>query len=398
MNPDSIPLILVIDDDPIVQKILVSMLKQAGYDVIQAFRADEGLAIAEKKIPELILLDIMMPEMNGFEAITKLKEHEATQEIPVIFLSAKVEPADKVKGLELGAADFVNKPFDRAELQARIRTQIKLKRQEEALKGYSQNLEKMVEERTRQLLHADRLASLGTLSAGIAHEINNPTTFITGNLQTFEQFWRVALNFLEKIPEAKEDKKLQYVLKELPAMIQSIRYGADRITEIVSGLKTFARKDSSEKKNTDVRQCLDEALSLTHNRLKYYVTIDKDIDPDLPKLWANAQQLVQVFVNLLLNTADAVGEREGRLSIKITKYGVKKVKIEFRDDGQGIPPEIRGKIFDPFFTTKPLGQGTGLGLSITHGIIQDHNGTIEVESEPARGSIFTITLPTGKDQ
>ncbi|MFH1138098.1 MAG: response regulator [Pseudomonadota bacterium] len=390
------PLILIIDDDIIVQKILLSLLKQGGCEAIQAYRADEGLKLAEEKNPELILLDIMMPEMTGFEAIARLKKNEKTREIPVIFLSAKVEPADRVRGLELGAADFVNKPFDRAELQARIKTQIQLKRQEEALKEYSQNLEKMVEERTRQLLHADRLASLGTLSAGIAHEINNPTTFITGNLQTFEQFWKVAVNFLEKVPEAQEDKKLQYVIKEFPAMIKSIRHGADRITDIVSGLKTFARKDSAEKKQTDIGQCLDEALNLTNNRLKYYVQVEKSIEPDLPKVWANAQQLVQVFVNLLLNTADAVGEREGRLKITVRSLGSGKVRIAFSDDGQGIPHDIKGKIFDPFFTTKPLGQGTGLGLSITHGIIQDHLGTIEVESEPGQGSTFTITLPTEK--
>ncbi|MEW5721612.1 MAG: response regulator [Thermodesulfobacteriota bacterium] len=390
-------LILIVDDDPVVHKLLSAMLVGAGYIIIQGYRGQEGLGLAAEKKPDLILLDLMMPEMNGFEVIEKLKANPDTVEIPVIFLSARVDSAEKVRGLELGAADFVNKPFDRAELMARIRTQLKLKRQDEELRQYSQNLARMVEERTRQLIHADRLASLGTLSAGIAHEINNPTTFITGNLQTIEHFWKKLAEFLEKECAAERDEKIRYILQEFPSMIRSIRSGAERITKIVSGLKTFSRKDISVKGPTDLEDCLNEALNLTHNRLKYHVRVEKELEPGLPRVWANAQQLVQVFVNLLVNAADAIGPNEGRLSVQAKKTDHGLVELRLRDDGPGIPPDIKPNIFDPFFTTKPLGEGTGLGLAITHGIIQDHGGAITVESEPGQGTTFIITLPVEKD-
>ncbi|MBU2549607.1 MAG: response regulator [Proteobacteria bacterium] len=394
--PETRPLTLIVDDDPLTHKMLSYMLKKDRIGVLEAFSGEEGIQIAKDKLPDLVLLDVMMPEMDGFEVIKRLKADRKTAEIPIIFLSAKSSPSDRVKGLELGASDFVSKPVDQGELLARIRTQIKLKRQEEALREYTQNLEKMVESRTRQLIHADRLASLGTLSAGIAHEINNPTTFITGNLQTLEQFWAKIVDYLSSHPQAAQDVKIQYIIKEFPGMIRSIRAGADRISNIVAGLKTFARKDSPRKAPTQVNELIEEALNLTHNRLKYYVNVEKSLAPDLPAIRANGQHLVQVFVNLMLNSADAIGDKTGLLKISSEATSDGRVRLIFSDSGEGIPPDVIDKIFDPFFTTKPLGQGTGLGLSITHGIIRDHEGTIDVESTRGQGTTFTITLPTGK--
>ena len=172
--------ILVIDDDPVVHKLLAAMLRREGYLVISADDGRQGLDMAHKFIPDLILLDVMMPDMDGYLVVSTLKGDADTKEIPVIFVSAKDESSDRVLGLELGAADFIKKPFDRAELIVRVKTQLKLKRQEMELRDYSRNLEEMVAERTQMLIHADRLASLGTLSAGIAHEINNSDHFHHG--------------------------------------------------------------------------------------------------------------------------------------------------------------------------------------------------------------------------
>lgn len=390
--------ILIIDDDPVIRKLLSVILIQAGYQISEASKGQEGIELASRNLPALILLDIMMPEMNGFEVIQQLKSNQATSEIPVIFLSAKAESTDKVRGLELGASDFVNKPFDRGELLARIATQIKLKQQEAALKHYSANLEKMVEERTQQLIHADRLASLGTLSAGIAHEINNPTTFIVGNIQTLESFWKIMLAYLEKHLDTDPNQKISYIINEFPSMIDSIRTGAGRISNIVLGLKTFSRKDSVIKKPVDVGECLKETLQLVHNRLKYNIDVQFQMDPDLPSAWANAQQLVQVLVNLILNAADAIGEKPGWIRITGRHTPEDTIRITVSDSGHGMSPEIRQNVFNPFFTTKPVGQGTGLGLSITLGIIQDHHGTIELTSEPNEGTTFTFTLPTEPKQ
>ncbi|MEW6263709.1 MAG: response regulator [Thermodesulfobacteriota bacterium] len=392
------PRILIVDDDLLVHKLLSAVLKGAGYEILEAYGGREAVAIVKTNHPDLIMLDIMMPEMNGFDTIRSLKSDPDIADIPVIFLSAKTDSSDKVRGLELGAADFVNKPFDRTELLARIKTHLKLKRQEEALREYSQNLARMVEERTQQLIHADRLASLGTLSAGMAHEINNPTTFITGNMQILEQFWKKIAEYLNNNDQAKTDPQIQYILREFPAMIRSIRLGADRITNIVAGLKAFSRKETLEKGPTDVNQCLTEALALTHNRLKYHIQIEQNLSPGLPPAWANAQQLVQVFVNLLVNSTDAIGDRNGRITITTGLAAPDALEIVLADDGPGIPDDIKDKIFDPFFTTKPMGQGTGLGLSITLGILQDHHGSIRYENRPGWGAVFIITLPTERKQ
>ena len=395
VNMTNDPTILVIDDDPIVHKLLRAMLAQQGYAVVDAYRGEEGFELAGQTRPDLILLDIMMPEMDGFETIALFKQDVRSQEIPIIFLSAKANTSDKVRGLELGAADFVNKPFERAELLARIKTQIKLRRQEEALREYSQNLEQMVEERTKLLLHANRLASLGTLSAGIAHEINNPTTFITGNIQTIEQLWGTISPLLESHPEVLGNARLKFILDEFPSMIQSIRTGANRISNIVDGLKKFSRRETAVKSETEIDECLEEALKLTNNRLKYNIKVEKSLERDLPTVWASSQQLIQVFVNLLVNTADAIGSQNGHIRISGRSLPEeRKVELSFEDDGPGIREDIQQKIFDPFFTTKPLGEGTGLGLSISHGIITDHGGTITVKSHPPEGTTFIITLPT----
>ena len=252
----------------------------------------------------------------------------------------------------------------------------------------------MVKERTRQLIHAQRLASLGTLAAGIAHEINNPATFITGNLQTLEQFWNKISEHLGVKMAADADPKIEYMINEFPAMIESIRIGADRITTMVSGLKAFARKDSVLKGVTDIKECIKEALKLTHNRLKHYIQVETYMSSDLPLIWANSQQLVQVFVNLLINAADAIGQQDGKITISAQPVEDGLLEIRLADTGHGMSPDVIAQIFDPFYTTKPKPQGTGLGLSITHGIIKDHLGTIDVFSRPYQETTFVITLPT----
>ncbi|MBW1709021.1 MAG: response regulator [Deltaproteobacteria bacterium] len=390
------PIVLIIDDDPIVHKILGVWLDKAGCEVMEARRGREGLDMAVRNQPDLIMLDVMMPEMGGFEVCRRLKAEAKTSSIPVIFLSARSDNPDKIQGLEAGAVDYISKPFDLGEVMARINLQVKLKQQGDQLREYTMRLEAMVEDRTRQLIHAERLVSLGTLSAGIAHEINNPTTFILGNILMMERFWEVISEPLASMSASGSHPKIGYIVKEVPLMIQAMKKGTRRITNIVSGLKAFARQEPAVKSEVDVNECVTEALKLTRHRLKYHVRVVKNLDPLLPKVHGSAQQLVQVFVNLMINAADAIGESDGLLKITTRPESKNMVRIEFTDNGPGMPPEIKAKIFDPFFTTKPVGQGTGLGLSISHGIIHDHGGAITVESEPGKGVSFFLTLPVEK--
>lgn len=390
------PLMLIVDDDPLVHTLISSILVPAGYEVSSAHRGDEAIRMAADLNPDLILLDVMMPDVDGFEVINRLKTDQSTSDIPVIFLSAKVDPSDKVKALQLGATDFIGKPFDRAELLARIRAHTKIRSQEKALQEYSQQLEKMVEQRTQQLIHADRLASLGLLSAGIAHEINNPAAFITGNLHTLDRFWKQLEPYLQDRLDEVPNNDVAYVLKEMPAMIEAMRTGADQIVKIANGLRAFSRKDDHGKESVDLTELLEEALDLTRYRFKHGVIVEKDLAPDLPLVHANAQQLVQVFVNLIVNAADAIGPRKGRLTIRGRSQNGQRVRLDFIDDGVGIPADSIKRIFEPFYTTKSRDEGTGLGLSITQGILADQHGDIQVDSSPGNGARFIIHLPVAE--
>jgi signal transduction histidine kinase len=256
----------------------------------------------------------------------------------------------------------------------------------------------MVEQRTQQLIHADRLASLGVLSAGIAHEINNPAAFITGNLYALARFWKILQPYLKERIRQTPDENVAKVLEEMPAMIDAMRTGAEQIAKIAAGLRAFSRKDDPGKESVNLIDLIEEALDLTSYRLKHGVTVEKDIAPDLPMVYANPQQLVQVFVNLIVNAADAIGPRDGQLTVTGRYSGDGRVRLDFIDNGSGIPPDRIKRIFEPFFTTKSKDEGTGLGLSITQGILADHHGAIEVDSDPGKGARFTIYLPVEKSR
>lgn len=261
------------------------------------------------------------------------------------------------------------------------------------LEEWSQILEQRVEERTRklqetqnQLMQAGRLAAVGQLGAGVAHELNNPLGGVLGYAQ-------LSLEKLEQIENAGVRQQLQRYL-------QVIEEETNRCKQIIGGLLRFSRSGIQEKpiyQTTSIPEVLEHTLKLTQYQLKMHnVTLIKEIDPGLPSVTGDANQLQQVFTNMILN-ADQAMPKGGELRITVTKNSDKPgmIAIRFQDKGCGIAPEHLDKIFDPFFTTKAIGQGTGLGLSISYGIIQDHKGQVSVTSEVSKGTVFTIYLPTG---
>jgi len=255
-----------------------------------------------------------------------------------------------------------------------------LKRSRDAIEEWTQTLERRVQERTKelqrvqdQLIRAGKMAALGELAAGVAHEINNP---LTGVL-TFSSL------MLKKIDETHPWKK------DLENIVQQ----TTRCRNIVRGLLDFARQRKPDKKESDVHTLINNTLTLLEKQAPFQnIQIVKDFNPNIPKLLIDADQIQQVFMNILLNAADAMGGNAGVLTIK-TALRDGKAEISFTDTGCGIPQEHLSKLFDPFFTTKQTGKGTGLGLAISYGIIQSHNGEIEVESEVGKGSTFRIKLP-----
>ena len=249
------------------------------------------------------------------------------------------------------------------------------------------------------------MASIGQLVAGIAHEINNPVTFISAGVdslntnleevrQVLDIYHRITPNNarekLKEIEELKEHIEYNETIREINKLIDSVRTGTDRTTEIVKGLRTFSRLDEDVLKMADIHEGLDSTLILLRNKYKECIEIEKHYE-DIPEIECYPGQLNQVFMNILSNAIDAIVEK-GTITISTSKSNGS-IRISIKDTGRGISENIRSKIFDPFFTTKDVGQGTGLGLSICHSIIEKHSGSIEVKSEVGKGSEFVIVLP-----
>ena len=422
-------LILVVDDTTTNLEIVFEILTNVGFEVATEMDGKRALKQAESILPDLILLDVMMPGIDGFETCKKLKQNSATCDIPVIFMTANSDTDSKVTGLSIGAVDYIIKPFHEEELLARIKTHLQLR-------NLTKTLEKRVAERTAalsralkdlqesqlQLVQTEKMSALGQLVAGVAHEINNPVGFIHGNLRHASVYFQDMINLIDlyqlhypnPVPEIQEEIAaidLKYMLSDLPNLISSMKEGVQRIRNISTSLRTFSRADSDRKVSCNIHDGIDSTIMILKYRLKASedrpdIQVIRDYDK-LPELECFLGQLNQVFMNLLANAIDALEESNvGRTYIEIeanpnqvliqTTLNENKnhILISIKDNGMGMSADVQQKIFDHLFTTKPVGQGTGLGLSIARQIVvEKHGGTLEVNSAIGQGSEFIIKLP-----
>jgi two-component system NtrC family sensor kinase len=258
-----------------------------------------------------------------------------------------------------------------------------------------------------QLVQSEKLASIGQLAAGVAHEINNPIGYIFSNFGTLEGYIVDLLQMLKAYEAAeaniaagdaltairsmRERIDLAYLVEDIPVLMSQSKEGITRVRKIVQDLKDFSRVDANQEWQwANINQGIESTLNIVSNEVKYKADVIKEFG-DIPEIECFPSQINQVILNIVVNAAHAIGER-GRITIRTAVEG-DNVRIEIADTGSGIPKEILSRIFDPFFTTKPIGTGTGLGLSLSYGIIQKHRGQIKVESELNRGTTFIITLP-----
>jgi len=405
--------ILVAEDDLTTCQALTTLLEKWGYQVVVAEDGNKAWDIIQRQdAPKVIVLDWIMPGIDGVELCRRIRERPFGEYIYIIMLTVKKRKSDVMAGLYAGADDYIVKPFSSSELRSRVaygvhriitkdnsdqETTSALK--SDVVKRYFARMEKITKTESLQQFHTDRIAELGLLLAGVAHEINNPTTYISNSAQNLKLFWQKMEPLIkEQSHNAKEQDKIEMILEKAQKNIDCISDGVERILNIVDGLRAFARLDSQEKNPCDINRCIEQALELCHNTLKRHIKIQKDLDNDLPPVIADELQMEQVIINLILNADDAMEEKEqGTLTIR-TKQIDDNVIIVVSDTGTGIPDSKLGNIWQSFFTTKGVGKGTGLGLATVRKIINDHNGQIEAANKPQGGAEFTITLPAMQHQ
>ncbi len=272
--------------------------------------------------------------------------------------------------------------------------------------------EKVLKRNQAQMVQSEKMAGLGQLAAGVAHEINNPVGFVMSNLQTLKKYaasikkmiatyesaldpvrkgeWTACQSRIGEVAATREDEDIAYILDDLDNLVNESIDGTTRVKDIVKGLKSFARVDEAEMKEADINEGIESTLKIVWNEIKYKCEVVKKLNP-LPMIVCFPGQLNQVFMNLIVNAAQAMPS-QGTLTIETGVQG-DEIVIRFSDTGSGIKPENMEKLFNPFFTTKAVGKGTGLGLSVSYGIIKKHKGDISVESQVGVGTTFTIRLP-----
>jgi DNA-binding response OmpR family regulator/two-component sensor histidine kinase len=425
--------VLVVDDSPTYLHEVADILRAEGYDVSTASSGEDALELLAIQPVDCILMDLMMPGMGGREACIRIKAASGLRDIPLMLVSAYDDRSAMLESLGAGADDFISKSSGPEVLTARILAQIRRRQfddenrrhQEELLAqeiaanrersarilaearaAMVDELERTIADRTRELeaslaerRQSERMASIGMLSASIAHEINNPLAILIGNLELI----RLALNDLAGTDGADVEPAPGTLGREM-----LVRLGTDddplrdaldaagRVRDIVRDLKIFSRSDSDTASGpVDLHKVLESVSRMASNEVRHRARLETSLG-DIPPVQGSETRLGQVFLNLVVNAAQAIpaGQvAENEIRITTAPAGPDMVAIEIADTGTGIAPDTLARIFDPFFTTKPAGVGTGLGLAICQRIVTELGGAITVRSEVGKGTTFRVTLP-----
>jgi len=407
--------ILVVDDNQDNVELVTQILEDR-YEVIKAFDGYEAVKMAKSERPYIILLDVMMPVLDGYEVLKQLKADDDTQDIPVLFLTARYKDTDRiVAGLDQGAFDYITKPIEDEVLLARVGVAVRARKAEDEVKKIHAELEERVQRRTvelakanselnqqikeriqaeeqrdkveAQLRHSQKMEAIGSLAGGIAHEFNNILTVIIGYAEMV----------LEKNPDVSE--------------LSEILSAAERARTIVGQMLSFSQQAHIQPRPIEPHIIIKEAVRALRTSLPPDIVIQEDIDPECGTIVADSTQIYQVLKSLVNNAVHAM-DQKGTVGVSLKLESLEKkdlvhrpdmvegryVKLSVSDTGPGMSPEIVEKIFDPFFTTKEVNEGKGLGLSVVHGIIMSHRGMISVESRQGKGTVFHVYFTSVKDK
>jgi len=427
-------LILVVDDEPINVEVLRARLDLVNYRVQGVFSGFDAVEFleSEAELPKLVLLDIMMPGMSGFQLCERMKENPDWKEIPIIMVSAKDQTVDKVYSMNIGAIDYVTKPFQKDELLSKVRTFLDLRAFQAALEELNAVLEDRVKQRTAslfesndrlkenlmrlkrahgRLVEAEKMAGLGTMAAGLAHELNNALNRVSANIYPLQErvddLCAAVLDYkkLEALPAFKDvdgidgisDEALEELLVETDEVFEAMSEGTNKSVGIIDNLLTFTgsvdAKAPRDFREMDVTPLIKGAVNAQESAHGHPENIRTEVvvDEDLPKVRLDPAKISQVLANVLDNAYWAV-QNGGKIEVKATTTKDELV-ISINDTGVGITDEHLPRLYDPFFTGRPIGEGTGLGLTIAHAFVSQHSGRIKVQTELGVGTTFVIHLP-----
>ncbi|MDR7296242.1 signal transduction histidine kinase [Pelomonas aquatica] len=407
-----------------------------SFEIDSAYQGQEGLALVEAALSAgqpyaMAFVDMRMPPgWDGVQTIERLWQADARLQVVICTAFADHSWNEVLERLDVRDRLLIlKKPFDAIEvhqlastLTAKWQTThdaaVQLNALEEAVRERTreitqamQTLQAEIGERKHlqgQLVQAEKLASIGQLAAGVAHEINNPIGYIFSNFGTLEGYLAKLFEMLSayeraepgvnppevagQLRDLREQVELQFLKEDIPELMRESKQGIARVRQIVQDLKDFSRVDSAQDFEwANLHRGIDSTLNIVASEIKYKADVVKEYG-DIPDIECLPSQLNQVVMNLVVNAAHAMGDAHGRIVIRTGTEG-DQVWLEVADDGSGIPPDTLTRIFEPFFTTKPVGKGTGLGLSLSYGIVQKHQGRIEVDSVVGRGTTFRVTLP-----
>ena len=369
--------ILIVDDEPTNVRLLERIVRNAGWtDARSTTDSREAAALHAEFRSDLVLLDLMMPYLDGVAVMKQLRSTVADAEfLPIVILTADATGDAKRRALDAGATDFLTKPFDHMEIVLRIKNLLETRRLYLEREQQKRSLEATVRERTEQLLQSEKVATMGSLLAGVAHELNNPLAVVMGQAMLLRES---AAN------------------SPFAARADKIHAASERCARIVKNFLALARSRPPERGPVALGGVVTQAVELLAYELRTSsVEVELRLSESVPVFQADGHQLHQVIVNLLANAHHAMRQTTGLRRITLASEfdaATARVRLTMTDTGPGIPPELQAKIFEPFFTTKPLGEGTGLGLSLCRGIVEEHGGTLTVESQPGQGATFIMTL------
>lgn len=414
--------ILIVDDVPDNLRLLSTMLMEFGFKIRKSINGEMALMAINALKPDLILLDINMQGINGYQVCEYLKNNPETCEIPIIFVSAISQIEDKVKAFKVGGVDYITKPFQVEEVMARIQNQLKIQNLQKNLKLQNQQLKatkRELEDTQIELIQKQKMVALNQFVAGMFHELNNPITFISGNLDPAYQYIQDVMELINlyqqeyphpptKILTLAEKLDLDFILQDLQHLINSMKTGVERIDKIMLALKIFSRLNEAEMKSIDIHESIDSVLHLLRHRFhgndgEVEIKVVKNQQENLPPITCYGGLINQVLMNLINNAIDSLKNASNQpfspdwvptIWITTEQVNYNKVAIRIRDNGMGIVPELQSRLFDPFFTTKSVGKGMGLGLSTSYQIVvEKHRGQLMLSSMAGEGAEFRVELP-----